>query len=127
VVLLARDGHHDDRAAPTPTTTPEPSQSATPGTGFAGTWWGVYSGPDDARFTVHWSQFGRRLLIGSISLSNPPRTEAVRGALNGHAISFHTSGPDRIVFVGTVAGQSMFGSYSRGGSAGGSWSAATSP
>lgn len=106
---------------PAAASTASTSASATPsaGAGLSGTWSGHYSGAFAGTFTINWTQSGSNL-SGKITLSNPPETTGITGALNGSTIKFGTvSGAE---YNGTVSGNSMSGSYvtARGG---GSWSA----
>ena|ERR1700726_4397588 len=109
-------------AAATPTTS-EPATTSTPASsGLSGTWSGEYSGAYSGTFVLNWTQSGSTL-NGKIKISAPPSTLKVNGTLAGSAIQFGTVGSLAITYSGSVSGSSMSGSYTVGGTAGGSWKA----
>jgi hypothetical protein len=115
------------------TTASVPSTSAAPSTpatttaaaaGLSGSWSGQYSGAFTGTFTLTWTQGGSSL-TGTITLSTSG-TVPLTGTVSGSHISFGTVGSAAITYSGTVAGNSMSGSYQVNGAAGGSWSATKS-
>jgi hypothetical protein len=98
-------------------TTPAP----TSGADLSGTWSGHYSGAFSGTFTLTWQQTGSKL-SGTIDLSSDGSPK-INGTLTGNTITFGTVGSTAITYSGTVSGTSMSGTYTVGGSAGGSWSA----
>ncbi len=104
-------------AANTTTTT----AASTSESGLSGKWNGQYSGAYNGTFVLHWQQSGSSL-GGKITISSPPSTLDVNGALHGDAITFGTVGSLAITYTGTVTSSSMSGKYSTPGG-GGSWSA----
>ncbi|MGO9753733.1 MAG: hypothetical protein ACLP8S_06170 [Solirubrobacteraceae bacterium] len=91
---------------------------------LSGSWSGRYSGAFQGTFKLEWVQSGSTL-VGAIALSNPHTTYKVNGTVNGSVIRFGTVGSTAITYSGTVAGNTMSGTYNtpRGG---GSWSATKS-
>jgi len=123
-------------AVPTPTTEPTASEtaaaSATPApAGLSGQWSGAWqdTSPDQSggTFVVTWTQTGS-VLAGSIMVKGTPclTTGQVTGSLSGSSISFGAvSGRVTISYTGTVASDTMKGTYSAPtcGNAKGNWSA----
>lgn len=101
-------------------TTPAPA-SSTSGTDLSGTWSGHYSGAFSGTFTLTWQQSSSKL-SGTIDLSSDGSPQ-INGTVTGDTIKFGTVGSTAITYSGTVSGDSMTGTYTVGGSTGGSWSA----
>ncbi len=110
-------------AAPATSTPASTPASTTPASSdLSGTWAGEYSGAYSGTFILSWTQSGSSL-NGKIKISAPPSTLKVNGTLVGSTIRFGTVGSLAITYSGSVSGSSMSGSYTVGGSAGGSWKA----
>ena len=105
--------------SPAPTSS-APSSSAS-GADLSGTWSGNYSGSFTGTFTLTWQQSGSQL-NGTIHLSTDGSPN-INGTVTGDTIKFGTVGSTAIAYSGTVSGDSMSGTYTVGGSGGGSWSA----
>lgn len=118
-------------SSPTPTaasvvpTTPAPPSSAppsgAPGADLSGTWSGHYTGTFNGTFSLTWQQSGPHL-HGTIDLGSAG-SPSINGTVTGNTIKFGTVGSTAITYSGTVSGDSMSGTYTVGGSAGGSWNA----
>ena len=104
-----------------PTSSP-PASTAT--TDLSGDWSGHYSGAFSGTFTLSWQQTGSKL-SGTIDLSTDGNP-SINGTVTGNTIKFGTVGSTVITYSGTVSGDSMSGTYTVGGSAGGSWNATKS-
>jgi hypothetical protein len=106
-------------------TTQAPASSAPPpsasGADLGGTWTGHYSGAFTGTFTLTWHQSGSKL-SGTIDLSTDGSPQ-INGTVTDNTIKFGTVGSTAITYSGTVSGNSMSGTYTVGGSGGGSWSA----
>ena len=87
---------------------------------LAGAWSGTYSGAVTGRFTLHWKQSGVTLR-GSITLSSPPGTYGISGAVHGGAIRFGAVGVGA-TYSGSVSGKTMSGKWNSP-QGGGAWSA----
>jgi hypothetical protein len=106
------------------------AQSAAPATSapaaasgaLSGKWNGQYGGSYSGAFVLHWLQAGSKL-NGHINLSNPTSTLPIHGTVNGGNIRFGTVGSYAITYTGTVADNSMSGTYKVGSVQGGNWSA----
>ena len=93
------------------------------GANLSGSWNGRYGGSFSGTFKLTWTQSGSKL-TGSITLSAPPSTLDINGTINGNKISFGTVGSAAISYTGSEQqGTVMEGSYTVGGSGGGSWGA----
>jgi von Willebrand factor type D domain len=86
---------------------------------LSGRWSGQYSGAFQGTFTLNWQQSGSNL-NGTIKLSNPRVTIAIRGTVSGRTIRFGNVG--FVTYSGAVFGDSMSGKY-RSPRGDGSWSA----
>jgi len=106
-------------------TTPAPTSSAPASNASAadlsGTWSGHYSGAFSGTFTLTSQQSGSQL-SGTINLSSDGSPK-INGTVTGNTIKFGTVGSTAITYSGTVSGNSMSGTYTVAGAAGGSWSA----
>ncbi len=89
---------------------------------LSGKWNGQYGGSYQGTFVLHWLQAGSKL-NGHINLSNPTSTLPIHGTVNGGNIRFGTVGSYAITYTGTVAGNSMSGTYKVGSVQGGNWRA----
>ncbi len=114
------------------TTAPKAKAASAPKTKTAsplsGKWSGHYSGAYNGTFALTWRQTGSRL-HGTIHISNPSTTLPINGTVNGTTIRFGTVGSTAITYTGTVAGNSMSGTYqvhTGNGTPGGPWSASKS-
>ncbi len=114
--------------APTPTLIIDP----TPEGDLSGVWSGTWTStnPDDGStgtFEIQWAQAGSAL-SGTITVNGTPclTTGAITGTLAGDAIEFGSiQGQFDVDFSGTVAGETMSGTYSTScGPAEGDWEAA---
>jgi hypothetical protein len=96
--------------------------TAAAATGLSGKWSGQYSGAYQGTFALRWRQSGSNVR-GTIKISAPASSFAIRGTVVNGTIRFGTVGSMAITYSGTVSGNSMSGSYQVGGSPGGPWSA----
>lgn len=96
----------------------------------SGTWAGSYSGTFTGTFKLTWKESNSKL-SGKIMISGFSDVPTnINGALQGTSISFGTVGSRAITYTGSVAGNSMSGTWKMG-SAGqtvgtGSWKASKS-
>jgi hypothetical protein len=87
-----------------------PSSAASSTAGLSGTWSGQYSGPSQGTFTLTWQQSGSKL-TGTITISELGVPTAIDGTVSGSTITFGTVGTAAVTYSGTVAGNSMSGTY----------------
>jgi hypothetical protein len=89
---------------------------------LSGKWKGQYSGAYSGKFTIHWTQTGRKLK-GTLTLSNPKSKNTISGSVRGKKIKFGTvDSSNAITYHGSWSKGTMSGSYDAGGRSG-SWSA----
>ena len=107
--------------ATTSTATTTTTTTTSSDNGLSGKWTGTYSGTYSGTFKLTWQQNDAKL-SGTIDLSQGG-TSTVNGTVTGSSIKFGTvGGGAAITYTGTVAGDSMSGSYSTP-NGGGTWSA----
>ena len=107
-----------------------PASSSPPAaaTGLSGRWSGHYSGASQGNFTLNWRQSGSAL-NGTIKLETDGIGMPIHGIVHGDSIQFGTVGSTGITYKGTVAGNSMSGTYqliANGATFSGPWTAAKS-
>lgn len=107
-------------SAPPPVSSAAPGSSTAASGDLSGKWAGQYSGAFTGTFHLTWQQKGTTL-SGTITLSTAG-TVPLNGHVNGSKISFGTVGSAAITYKGTVSGDSMSGTYTVSGAAGGNWS-----
>jgi len=112
--------------APTTSTAAAPrSSTKAAGVDLSGRWTGKYDGAFTGTFVLKWTQ-GGSTLSGTIELSAPPDTESLTGTVTGSTISFGTVGSTAVTYSGTIAGNSMSGTYKVNGAPSGDWQATKS-
>jgi|KBSSwiStaDraftv2_1062776.scaffolds.fasta_scaffold137931_2 hypothetical protein len=123
-------------SAPTGGPTPASSTVASPtnqppnSAGLSGTWTGTWGNqtPDQSTgtFTLTWSQNGNNL-AGTITITGTPCLSggSITGSVSGSTITFGAvQGEVEVKYSGSIAGQSMSGTYQTDcGNAKGTWNA----